>query len=120
MNAQARSPPETRSSCRPRTIDLLRQRGLDLSSLSGNLVRDAAVCRHARLIGTVPVAQADGHCREFMLASCADAERVVQERLAMHDVKVERSTALVACDDVGPGAGQARSGRRCRAGNSAA
>ena len=80
-----------------RTLDLLRQRGLDLGSLSGNLVRDAAVYGNGKLIGTVPVAQAGGHRREFLLASQADTERALRELLAAHNVTVEQSTTLIAC-----------------------
>ena len=85
-----------------RTRDLLRQRGLDLGSLTGNLVRDAAVYGNGKLLGMMPVAQADGHRSEFLLTSQADTERAMRELLAAHNVTVEHSTTLIACAEDEP------------------
>jgi 2-polyprenyl-6-methoxyphenol hydroxylase-like FAD-dependent oxidoreductase len=82
-----------------RTLDLLERRGLDPRTLNGNLIGDAAVYWKRKLIGSVPLAQAAGTHREFLLANRAVVERTMRELLDAHGVTAEYSTTLVAlCD----------------------
>lgn len=80
-----------------RTVDLLEQRGLGPAALGdGNLVHDAVVYGNGKLLGTVPLAQAPGQRHEFLLASRADFERTLRERLNGHGIEVEHGTKLIA------------------------